>query len=375
MEFIDLKTQQSIIKNSLNLRLEKVLNHNKYILGPEVFELEERLAEYVGVKHCVSVSSGTDALLLAMIAEGINRGDEVITPAFSFIAPAEMIAFLGAKPVFVDVDPLTFNLDPSHLESVITSKTKAILVVNLFGQCADFDRINQIADKYGLKVIEDAAQSFGATYKGKKSCGLATLGCTSFFPSKPLGCYGDGGACFTNSSRTAEILKQLRFHGESKRYNHVRVGFNSRLDTIQAAVLLSKLELLDNEIIKRNKVAKRYDEIIDEIIKSNFESITFPDNNFKIIKPYISNFNTSVYAQYTIKVFDKNILLSNLQSKQIPTAIHYPKPIYTQPVFNYDKTILHNSERLGGFVLSLPMHPYLSLDDQNSIAEVLKESV
>lgn len=248
IEFIDLKAQQTRIKDKIDAGIQRVLAHGQYILGPEVAELEEKLADFVGAKYCITCANGTDALQIAQMALGIGPGDEVITPGFTYIATAETVALLGAKPVYVDIDPRTYNLDPTLLEAAITPRTKAIIPVSLYGQCADFDAINAIAAKYGIPVIEDAAQSFGATYKGKRSCNLTTIACTSFFPSKPLGCYGDGGAIFTNDDELAVVLRQIARHGQDRRYHHVRVGVNSRLDTLQAAILLPKLEIFEDEI-------------------------------------------------------------------------------------------------------------------------------
>ncbi len=246
IDFIDLKAQQNRIKDKIDAGIQSVLTHGQYILGPEVAELEEKLAAYAGVKYCITCANGTDALQIAQMAFGIGPGDEVITPGFTYIATAETVALLGAKPVYVDVNPKTYNLDVEKLEAAITPRTKAIIPVSLYGQCADFDAINAIAAKYGIPVIEDAAQSFGATYKGRKSCNLSTVACTSFFPSKPLGCYGDGGAIFTNDEELAKVIRQIARHGQDRRYHHIRVGVNSRLDTIQAAILLPKLEIFDD---------------------------------------------------------------------------------------------------------------------------------
>jgi UDP-2-acetamido-2-deoxy-ribo-hexuluronate aminotransferase len=248
MQFIDLKAQYRRIETDVNQRIQAVLNHGQYIMGPELTELESQLAEFVGVKHAIGVSDGTTALLIALMALDIGVGDEVITTPFTFIATGEMIALLGATPVFVDIDPQTYNIDVNKIESAITSKTKAIMPVSLYGLCADFDAINAIAEKYQLPVIEDGAQSFGASYKGKKSCGLTTIGCTSFFPSKPLGCYGDGGACFTNDDDLAKKMREIRVHGQDRRYHHPVIGLNGRLDTIQAAILLAKLSVFPQEV-------------------------------------------------------------------------------------------------------------------------------
>ena len=258
IEFIDLKAQQARIKVQLDAAIARVLQHGQYILGPEVVELEEKLAAYTGAKHCITVANGTDALQIAQMALSIGPGDEVITPGFTYIATAETVALLGAKPVYVDIDPRTYNLNPALLQAAITPRTKAIIPVSLYGQCADFDAINAIAAQHGIPVIEDAAQSFGATYKGRKSCSLSTIACTSFFPSKPLGCYGDGGAIFTNDDALAKVMRQIARHGQDRRYHHVRVGVNSRLDTLQAAILLTKLSIFDEEMALRQQVAERY---------------------------------------------------------------------------------------------------------------------
>ncbi|KEQ13092.1 DegT/DnrJ/EryC1/StrS family aminotransferase [Endozoicomonas numazuensis] len=357
MEFIDLKAQYSRIEKDVNRRIKGVLDHGKYILGPEVTELEERLADYVGVKHCISVANGTDALQIALMSLGIKPGDEVISPAFSYIATAETGALLGAKIVYVDVDPKTYNLDPLLLEAAITERTKAIIPVSLYGQCADFDSINAIASKYNLPVIEDGAQSFGATYKDQLSCGLSTIGCTSFFPSKPLGCYGDGGAMFTNDDDLALILRQIARHGQDRRYHHVRIGVNSRLDTLQAAVLLSKLEVFDEEIIARKKIGERYTE---KLIKHR-----------DIVPPYIESHNTSVYAQYTVQVEDRKYVQSTLQNAGIPTAVHYPLPLNLQPAVADSTVSLPVGEKLAKRVISLPFHPALSEDEQEYILDRL----
>ncbi|OWX38742.1 aminotransferase DegT, partial [Acinetobacter baumannii] len=261
IDFIDLKAQQNRIKDKIDAGIQNVLTHGQYILGPEVIELEEKLASYVGAKHCITCANGTDALQIAQMAFGIGPDDEVITPGFTYIATAETVALLGAKPVYVDVNPKTYNLDVEKLEAAITPRTKAIIPVSLYGQCADFDAINAIAKKYSIPVIEDAAQSFGATYKGRKSCNLSTVACTSFFPSKPLGCYGDGGAIFTNDDELAKVIRQIARHGQDKRYHHIRVGVNSRLDTLQAAILLPKLEILDDEMQARQRVAEVYNRL------------------------------------------------------------------------------------------------------------------
>ena len=286
IQFFDLAAQQELLKREIDKRIQKVLSHGKYILGPEVTELEERLADYTGAKYCITCANGTDALQIALMALDIGPNDEVITPSFSYIATAEATALMGAKPVYVDVDDKTCNVQSSAIEEKITTKTKAIIPVSLYGQPADFTEINKVAEKYSLPVIEDAAQSFGADYKRKKSCNLSTIGCTSFFPTKPLGCYGDGGALFTSDDRLATKIRQIARHGQEKRYHHVRIGINSRLDTIQAAILLSKLSILDKEILRRNQLAERYTAELKS--SADFET------------PLIDADRNSAWAQYTI---------------------------------------------------------------------------
>lgn len=358
MDFIDLKAQQDRIKEKIDSAIQRVLAHGRYILGPEVSKLEETLSTFEGCKHCITCANGTDALQIAQMALGIGTGDEVVVPGFSYIATAETVAVLGAKPVYVDIDPRTYNLDPDKLESAITSRTKAIIPVSLYGQCADFDAINAIAEKYNLPVIEDGAQSFGATYKGRKSCNLSTIGCTSFFPSKPLGCYGDGGAIFTNDDDLSVVLRQIARHGQDRRYHHIRVGINSRLDTIQAAILLAKIEIFQEEIVLRQKVAITYDKLLED--------------GGEVILPYIDAHNTSVWAQYTIRVRDRDLLQRRLMAADIPTAVHYPFPLNKQPaVANFDN-VLPNGDKASEQVLSLPMHAYLDQDSIEQIVDVVK---
>lgn len=358
MQFIDLKTQYINLQNSIHQRMQKVLDHGQYIMGPEVRELEECLERYTGAKHCIGVANGTDALLIAMMALGIKPGDEIITPAFSYIAVVEMAELYGIKPVLVDIDPHTYNIDVNKIEAAITSKTKAIIPVSLYGQCADFDEINAIATKYNLPVIEDAAQSFGATYKGKKSCNLTTIATTSFFPSKPLGCYGDGGACFTNDDELAKIMRQIRFHGQEKRYHHVRLGMNSRLDTLQAAILLAKMEVFDEELAQRQIIAARYDELLKGKIKIAF----------------VHDHNVSAYAQYTVEVENRAEIQKRLENAGVPTAVHYPLPIYQQPGYSYlNNNSFTVAEQSAGRVLNIPMHPYLHAEEQEHIVQALTE--
>ncbi|RMH31064.1 MAG: DegT/DnrJ/EryC1/StrS family aminotransferase [Nitrospirae bacterium] len=362
MEFIDLKTQQEHIRPELERRMAAVLAHGRYIMGPEVIELEERLADFVGVRHAIAVSSGTDALLIALMALDVGPGDEVITTPFSFIATAETIALLGAKPVFVDIDSRTYNIDPNLIEQAITKRTKAIMPASLFGQCADFDAINAIADKHGLPVIEDGCQSFGATYKGRRSCGLSTIGCTSFFPSKPLGCYGDGGMCFTDDDDLAKAMRDIRVHGQDRRYHHPRLGVNGRLDTLQAAILLAKLEVFEDEIEARARIGARYTELLNGLVKT----------------PFIQSYNKSVYAQYTIGVESRDVIQTALMEAGIPTAVHYPAPLHLQPVFAHldgSPVKLPVAEQAAKRVLSLPMHPYLEEGAQAFVAKTIRDSI
>lgn len=355
IDFIDLKAQQALIKDKIDAGIQRVLDHGQYILGPEVAELEERLANFVGARYCITVANGTDALQIAQMALGIGPGDEVITPGFTYIATAETVALLGAKPVYVDVCARTYNLDPRLLEAAITPRTKAIIPVSLYGQCADFDAINAIAKKYGTPVIEDAAQSFGASYKGRRSCNLSTIACTSFFPSKPLGCYGDGGAIFTNDEELAKVLRQIARHGQDRRYHHIRVGVNSRLDTLQAAILLPKLDIFPEELAARQKVAASYDELLAK-------------QQIKI--PYIEPHNVSVYAQYTVCVENRDDVQQHLKERGIPTAVHYPIPLNKQPAVADDMP-LAVGDSISQQVVSLPMHPYLERSQIEDIASAI----
>jgi UDP-2-acetamido-2-deoxy-ribo-hexuluronate aminotransferase len=358
MQFIDLKAQQDRIRSQIEINIKKVLDHGNYIMGPEVFELEECLANFVGVKHCIAVSSGTDAILISMMALGIGYGDEIITTPFTFIATGEMILLLGAKPVFVDIDSKTYNIDPSKIEAAITPKTRAIMPVSLYGQCADFDAINMIAEKHNLPVIEDGAQSFGATYKDRQSCSLSTIGCTSFFPSKPLGGYGDSGACFTDDENLAKAMREIRVHGQDRRYHHPRVGINGRMDTLQAAILLPKLDLFPEEVKLRGEIGGRYSSMIEE-------------RCLNVTPPYIAPGNSSVYAQYTILVNDRENIIAYLNEANVPTAVHYPVPLNKQPVLETIEFNLSVADSLSNKVMSLPMHPYLSDKDQKNIVDIL----
>ncbi len=360
IDFIDLKTQQARIKDRIDANIARVLAHGQYILGPEVAELEERLAAYVGARHCISCANGTDALQIAQMALGIGPGDEVITPGFTYIATAETVAVLGAKPVYADIDPRTCNLDPARLEAAITPRTRAIVPVALYGQCADMDAINAIAQAHGIPVIEDAAQSFGATYKGRHSGNLSTIACTSFFPSKPLGCYGDGGALFTNDDALATAIRQIARHGQDRRYHHIRVGVNSRLDTLQAAILLPKLDILDEEIELRQQVARRYGRLLGAA---------------GIATPHVEPHNVSAWAQYTVRVPNRDAVQAALKQAGVPTAVHYPIPLNQQPAVADPGARLPEGDAAAREVLSLPMHPYLAEEQAQAIAQALEAAI
>jgi len=357
MEFIDLKSQYQRLKTEIDAGIQRVLDHGQYILGPEVTELEEKLAEYTGAKHCITVANGTDALQIAQMALGIGPSDEVITPGFTYISTAETVALLGAKPIYVDIDPRTYSLNPALLEAAITPRTKAIVPVSLFGQCADFDVINSIAKKYGIPVIEDAAQSFGAGYKGRKSCNLSTIACASFFPTKPLGCYGDGGAIFTNNDELAKVMRQIARHGQDRKYHHIRVGVNSRLDTIQAAILLPKLVVLDEEIQLRQQVADNYTKLLNKVDW--------------ISTPFIEQHNQSAWAQYTVQISNREVVQEKLKAAGIPTVVYYPTPLNKQPAVADDSAQLPMGDKVAERVMSLPMSPGLALTDLLRIAELL----
>lgn len=362
MDFIDLKTQYRRYKKEIDTAIQKVLDHGAYILGPEVRELEEQLAHYVGVKHGITVASGTDALLIALMAYDIGPGDEVITVPFTWISTSEVIALLNAKPVFVDIDPDTYNIDVTKLEAAITPRTKAIMPVNLYGQMPDYDVINAIAAKYGIPVIEDAAQSFGATQRGKKSCAISEIGAASFYPAKQLGCYGDGGALFTNDDALAAKMRALRTHGGEVRHHHIYVGLNGRFDTIQAAILLAKFKHFEEELRLREQIAARY----NEKLKGACEI------------PVTAPFNTHSYAQYTIRVKDRDALANHLQADGIPTAIFYPKCVHEQPCFaylGYTKGSFPVCEKAAEEVISLPFHPWLTEEVQDRICNRVLEFV
>jgi UDP-2-acetamido-2-deoxy-ribo-hexuluronate aminotransferase len=364
--FIDLKAQYQALKLQIQARIDGVLEHGQYIMGPEVKELEDKLALFTGVKYCITCASGTEALLMSLMALGVGPGDEVITTPFTFVASAEVIVLLGAKPVFVDVEPDTGNINAELIEAAMTRRTKAIMPVSLFGQTADMHAINAIAAKHGnLPVIEDAAQSFGATYKGFKSCNLSTIGCTSFFPSKPLGCYGDGGAIFTNDDALAKAMREIRIHGQSQRYVHTRVGVGGRMDTLQCAIVLAKLERFEWEVQQRMAIGQRY---TDQIL-----SIRCPQSSEVIYPLSIRPNRTSVFAQYTIMVSNREALQKRLIKAGIPTAVHYPLPLNEQPAYKHlccpDCT--PEARQLAKLVMSLPMGADLGSDLQNKIIQLI----
>ena len=365
IEFIDLKAQYVALKESINARLQRVLDHGQYIMGPEVFELEEKLAEYTKAKHCITVASGTEALLISLMALGIKPGDEVITTPFTFVATAEVIVRLGAIPVFVDIETETCNIDATLIEAAITEKTRAIIPVSLYGQPSDMDEINAIAARYGnIPVIEDAAQSFGATYRGKKSCNLSTIGCTSFFPSKPLGCYGDGGAIFTNDDSLAQAMREIRLHGQEKRYHHTRIGVGGRMDTLQCGIVLAKLDRFDWEVEQRKKIGHQYNRLLSDIKG--------------LVTTHVKPNRTSVYGQYTIRVVARECFLKNLKDQYIPTAVHYPVSLTQQSAYHHLYRVsgsLANSDSAASSVCSLPMYPDMDEDVQIAIVSAVKKAL
>lgn len=361
--FIDLKAQYQALKPSVDARIQTVLDHGQYIMGPEVKELEDKLAAYCGVKHCITVASGTEALLIALMALELQPGDEVITTPFTFAATAEVIVLAGAIPVFVDIEADTCNIDTTLIEAAITSRTRAIMPVCLYGQVCDMDEINAIAARHGnLPVIQDAAQSFGATYKGRKSCGLSTFGATSFFPSKPLGCYGDGGALFTNDDALAQAAREIRVHGQSARYTHTRIGVGGRMDTLQCAIVLAKLERFDWEIEQRVLIGARYQAMLENLPVQQLA--IRPDRN-------------CVWAQFTLQLEDRPAVQQALQNVGIPTAIHYPRPMHLQPAYAkfWDGKPLPRAEAAALRVMSLPMSPDLSLPQQEQIIFEFKRAL
>jgi UDP-2-acetamido-2-deoxy-ribo-hexuluronate aminotransferase len=362
MEFIDLKEQYRRYQSEVDRRMRTVLEHSHFILGPEIAELEAELSRYVGVRHCITVASGTTSLEIALRALGIGVGDEVVTVPFTWISSAEVIGLVGAKPVFVDVEPKTYNLNVDLLAKAITSRTKAIMPVSLFGQMPDYDRINAIAAKHGVAVIEDGAQSFGATQRGRRSCGVTLIGSTSFFPAKPLGCYGDGGALFTNDDALAERMRAIRTHGGLKRHHHPFLGTNGRFDTIQAAVVLAKMPHFEAEAAERGRIGDRYTKLLSSTC----------------IVPEVMPGNTHVYAQYTIRVPNRDAVAAKLKEKGIPTAVYYPKCLHEQPVFSSSGYVwgdFPESEKASREVLSLPMHPFLTSLDQDRVIAALQESL
>lgn len=356
--FVDLKSQYAMLKDSIEDRIGSVLERGQYILGPEVEELEIALAKYCGADFAVGVSDGSKALLIALLALGVAPGDEVITSPFSFCAAAEMIALIGARPVFVDIGATDFNIDINLVDQAVTARTKAIIAVSLYGQCAALKALSEIASRYGLALIEDGAQSFGAEHFGVMSGNHGSIGTTSFFPSKPLGCYGDGGACFTNDEGLARTIRTIRDHGQVKRYLHQRIGVNGRLDTIQAAVLLAKLPYFDEEIKTRRAIADRYDQAFAMILDT----------------PNVSTGNQHVYAQYTVRAPDRDMLCARLGERGVLTAIHYPTPLHLQPAFAYlghTRGDFPVSELAAGEVFSLPIHPYMDESARDAIVEAV----
>jgi UDP-2-acetamido-2-deoxy-ribo-hexuluronate aminotransferase len=363
VEFINLKAQYAAYKNEIDEKVLGVFGSGQFVMGKEVDSLEAELAAYVGAKHAISCSSGTDALLLALMALDIGAGDEVITTPFTFIATAEVIAFLGAKPVFVDIDEKTYNMDSSKIEDAITAKTKAIMPVSLYGQCADMDEINAIGAKHGIVVIEDAAQSFGAEYKGKKSCNLSKIGCTSFFPSKPLGCYGDGGALFTDDDALATKIASIRIHGQTERYVHKYVGINGRLDAVQAAITRVKLSHFDAELAKRAELGTRYLELFSSL---------------DVVTPFTKEDRTNVYGQFSVRVKNRDSVMKKLGELGIPTAVHYPRPLHLQECFvqlGYKVGDFPICEKVSNEIMSLPFSAFLTEAEQDTVAGALSKSL
>lgn len=360
IDFANLQYQHNLYKEEIEEAIVKVARNCNFIMGNEVSELEKNLEEFTSAKHAITCSNGTDALLLAMMALDIKPGDEVITTPFTFIATAEMIAFLGAIPVFVDIDEKTYNINPDLIEEKITSKTKAVIPVSLYGQPADMDKINKIAKKHNLKVIIDGAQSFGSTYDGIRDSSLGDISTTSFFPAKPLGCYGDGGAVFTNDEKLATKIKSLRLHGQSKRYHHQYIGMGGRLDTMQAAVLNVKLKYYPKDLTLRQEVASKYTKALEN--KSN------------LILPYIDNKSTSAWAQYSVRVQNRDEVQNRLKDAGIPTAVHYPMPLHLQECFlylGYNKGDFPISEVVSDEIMSLPMNPYVTDEEIEYIVKNL----
>ncbi|MCK6422966.1 MAG: DegT/DnrJ/EryC1/StrS family aminotransferase [Aquabacterium sp.] len=363
MQFTDLKAQYGALKQSIDARIQRVLDHGQYIMGPEVAEMEQALAAYSGARHCVAVASGTEALLIALMALGLKSGDEVITSPFTFAATAETIVLAGGVPVYVDIEPDTCNIDARLIEAAITPRTRAIMPVSLYGQAADMDDINAVAARHGLVVIEDAAQSFGASYRGRRSCNLSTIGCTSFFPSKPLGCYGDGGALFTSDDALAQAAREIRVHGQSGRYHHTRIGVGGRMDTLQCAVVLAKLERFDWELQRRRELGQRYRE---RLAASGAEAGLLA----------VRDDRDCVWAQFTVLVDDRATVQKALQAAGVPTAVHYPKPLHHQPAYaaGHDAAAHPCSVRAAQRVLSLPMSADLTEADQDRVVAALVQA-
>ena len=358
--FIDLKAQYAALKDSVNSRMQRVLDHGQYIMGPEVKELETELENYTGAAHCVTVSSGTEALLIALMAIGFKPGDEVITTPFTFAATAEVIVLLGGKPVFVDIEPDTCNINASLIEAAITPRTRAIMPVSLYGQVADMDEINAIAARHSnIVVIEDAAQSFGASYKGRKSCNVSTIGCTSFFPSKPLGCYGDGGAIFTSDSAIAQACREIRVHGQSQRYTHTRVGVGGRMDTLQCAIVLAKLERFAWEIAQRLRIGQRYQQLLADLPLQRLTVRADRD---------------CVWAQLTVMLSERAAVQAALKASGVPTAVHYPKPLHLQPAYAQDVQ-MPCAEAAARRVMSLPMSADLTVEQQDKVVGSLRAAL
>lgn len=362
MQFIDLQEQYRRYQPEIDARMRAVMEHGNFIMGPEISECEQALAAYAGVKHAISVASGTDSLEIALRALGIGPGDEVITVPFTWISSAEAIGLVGAKPVFVDIDLLDYNIDVTKVEAAITPRTKAIMPVSLFGQMPDFVAINAIAEKHGIPILEDAAQSFGASQHGRKSCAVSTVGSTSFFPAKPLGCYGDGGALFTDDDDLAAKMKAIRTHGGVKRHHHTLLGMNGRFDTLQAAVIMAKLPHFAAEVEARSRTGARYSELLKDVCET----------------PDVLPGNVHVYAQYTIRVPDRDSLGAKLKEAGIPTAIYYPKCLHEQPVFadlGYKWGDFPVAEKASREVISLPMHPFLTEADQDRLVDAVKTAL
>ena len=360
--FADLRSQYHSLKDEIDGAITRVLEHGQFIMGPEVAEMEQALAAFTGAEHCIAVASGTEAMLVSLMALGIGPGDEVITPAFTFAATAEVVVLVGATPVLIDIEPHTCNVDAALIEAAITERTRAIMPVSLYGQVADMQEICSLAERHGLAVIEDGAQSFGAEYHGRKSCALSTLGCTSFFPSKPLGCYGDGGAIFTDDAALALACGEIRVHGQSGRYHHTRIGVGGRMDTLQCAVVLAKLKRFEWEIARRVEIGERYNRLFSE---RGVERVSQKQDR------------TSVFAQYTIFVDERAAVQQELEAAGIPTAVHYPTPLSEQPAYR-DRCVhgpLPLSEQASRRVLSLPMHAYLEPSVQDRIVEAVAKAV